>query len=1026
MRNQRTLRGATFLSAFFILSIILSSCATATPIIPGDEYGLAAQTQVDVPGGLMLLEDGYGQEHPVLVFDFQIQSRLVVGAEYAACVEAGACEPVGETEYPLAPAGVNWYQAQAYCSYLGGRLPTEAELARAAGGEEDCQEGVITQEGFGEWVHDWDAPDYYNDSLVANPFGPMYGDLKVAMGLDLDTAGEAMGKYWIKWDELKLEEIKLDEIKLEEIKLDEIKLDEIKLDEIKLDEIKFESYKFFSMGKWEFAKDTWQYSIKFEDGKFFISAESVDMDKSGPGQGPDFPRMGMLPTSSNPLVGFRCVTEGAALTYAPICKNQTAPNCSLPAVQKETISAQVDAAVETNPDFRVAGANCPEDGAFDLTISHGLPSGEGVKIKSGGEECTCQEYEGYPGNLYCSCPSPGAGVKTEVEVCASEEETLIPMNDFCQSGSYYSLEVGGCVRGVSGTPLLYNLMDEAEPSACPNGPGLPVPNYGPLGLAIASVEGIGEGDLPDGDQWELFSLSDGSGMCPPGYAHNPETGCCSPYSPENYDCGPDQYFDAGLKQCLPIGWDGCGPCQVLGPDGVCGARSGDEMLSGRCNVGNGKEVEFDEYGRQQESSEGCDDGAYKDPGIGLCLETRDGCALGYYLDPKTETCRPLSGPESPCPDGYLYNPLTGCCVPSPGIEGSECPEGTEYDGAGCSTPVSGCPPTHYYDEETDSCLLREPGKCPSGTSLSLIGLCIPDEIGVCPEDYSYDPETDSCFKSEAGEMVCDSGKVFYRTLGFCGIPGSGTGHQGGGSGRCDIEDLSITKTVDRDSADLNLHCFDPDSALLPTRSTIESPDGIFDCLILSADKTFLSGWGICRPESSGDGDTEHFFTVEFQEGKISKIKRTSPDTIDPASATEPPMEEVTMCYSGFSIGDVIDTEDDDDEDDWSGTPTSGTLPGGAKCQVGFYIDAGRLFNLQNCATLDLTVPVCGSGPGPSPTPIPDKCAAFPFGTCQNMAGCDWSFNQNKCVEDNCTGVGDEKKCELISGCIWQADVCMVD
>jgi type VI secretion system secreted protein Hcp len=51
-----------------------------------------------------------------------------------------------------------------------------------------------------------------------------------------------------------------------------------------------------------------------------------------------------------------------------------------------------------------------------------------------------------------------------------------------------------------------------------------------------------------------------------------------------------------------------------------------------------------------------------------------------------------------------------------------------------------------------------------------------------------------------------------------------------------------------------------------------------------------------RPSPTGDGTTEQFFTVEIAEGRLSHIKRTSPDTIDPASATEPPTEEVGIVF----------------------------------------------------------------------------------------------------------------------------------
>lgn len=51
-----------------------------------------------------------------------------------------------------------------------------------------------------------------------------------------------------------------------------------------------------------------------------------------------------------------------------------------------------------------------------------------------------------------------------------------------------------------------------------------------------------------------------------------------------------------------------------------------------------------------------------------------------------------------------------------------------------------------------------------------------------------------------------------------------------------------------------------------------------------------------RPNPSGDGTTQQFFTIEFAEGRVASIKRTSPDTIDPASASEPPTEEVSFVF----------------------------------------------------------------------------------------------------------------------------------
>jgi type VI secretion system secreted protein Hcp len=51
-----------------------------------------------------------------------------------------------------------------------------------------------------------------------------------------------------------------------------------------------------------------------------------------------------------------------------------------------------------------------------------------------------------------------------------------------------------------------------------------------------------------------------------------------------------------------------------------------------------------------------------------------------------------------------------------------------------------------------------------------------------------------------------------------------------------------------------------------------------------------------RPNPKGDGTTEQFYTVEIKDGRIASLKQMVPDTIVPASSTEPPLEEVTFVF----------------------------------------------------------------------------------------------------------------------------------
>jgi type VI secretion system secreted protein Hcp len=72
-----------------------------------------------------------------------------------------------------------------------------------------------------------------------------------------------------------------------------------------------------------------------------------------------------------------------------------------------------------------------------------------------------------------------------------------------------------------------------------------------------------------------------------------------------------------------------------------------------------------------------------------------------------------------------------------------------------------------------------------------------------------------------------------------------------------------------------------------------------------------------RPNPAGDGTTQQFFTISFSEARVSGATLLLPDTMDPASATLPPMEEIQMVYSQiawtFADGGVTF------EDSWTAT-----------------------------------------------------------------------------------------------------------
>ncbi len=202
----------------------------------------ALPDRVSIPGGAFLMGSDAGEgnfdEHPrhlVTIAPFDIDRYEVTNARYAACVHAGACRSPAFTssqsrtnyfgnpafaEYPV--IFVDFGQAEEFCRWSGGRLPSEAEWEYAArgpapsvrlypwgderptceranmGGAEGCTGdtdcvgrrplgaspfGVLDMAGnVWEWTQDWYDAHYYEKTPSADPHGPSRGTLKVMRG----------------------------------------------------------------------------------------------------------------------------------------------------------------------------------------------------------------------------------------------------------------------------------------------------------------------------------------------------------------------------------------------------------------------------------------------------------------------------------------------------------------------------------------------------------------------------------------------------------------------------------------------------------------------------------------------------------------------------------------------------------------------------------------------------------------------------------------------------------------------------
>lgn len=244
MVEKKYLKANFRLILLILLVFLLVSCNQKPKVYRETTREKDGMQLVHIPAGSFMMGSEFGNSdeqpiHEVRLDPYWIDKYEVSNGQYALCVAAGVCglpsnymataredyyEKSAFANYPV--IDVSWFDALDYCTWAGGRLPTEAEWEYAAlgdtgwiypwGDEEPtcslanfgpCNEGgtqavnsnpdgaspfgVLNMAGnVYEWVADWYAP--YSSDSQNNPAGPTSGATKVLRGGNCEN-----NKYWI-------------------------------------------------------------------------------------------------------------------------------------------------------------------------------------------------------------------------------------------------------------------------------------------------------------------------------------------------------------------------------------------------------------------------------------------------------------------------------------------------------------------------------------------------------------------------------------------------------------------------------------------------------------------------------------------------------------------------------------------------------------------------------------------------------------------------------------------------------------